>query len=163
MTVPTPSFARWTMISSLLVWLAALTIASAERRHLQRNNNQHHYPRQGGNDVGHTKEAAALRAYNLRKKKRKGLLGKRQKSLAEVLFPGVTPELYKSDEQVFMMTDLVQSKKTVGASSFDSVWQLETSTSTLPAMDQRAFHSTHITLNLWVPCFLFPSSPARSL
>ena len=64
-------------------------------------------------EVGHTAEAAALRNYQLRKKKRKGILGKKEKSLAEVLFPGVAPELYTDNEPVFMMTDLVQSKKTV--------------------------------------------------
>lgn len=63
-------------------------------------------------EVGHTAEAAAIRKYQLRKKKRKGFLQKKEKSLAEVLFPGVAPELYKPKELVFMMTDLVQSKKT---------------------------------------------------
>ena len=68
---------------------------------------------QGVDEVGHTKEAAALRNYQLRKKKRKGLLfRKKEASLADVLFPGVSPELYPYGEEVFMMTDLVQSKKT---------------------------------------------------
>lgn len=62
--------------------------------------------------VSHTAEAARLRNYQLRKKKRKGLLHKRQTTLAQVLFPGVTPETYQDGEDVFMMTELVQSKKT---------------------------------------------------
>ena len=69
----------------------------------------------GHDEVGHTPEAAALRHQQLLKKKRKGLLGRKQKSLAEVLFPGVAPELYTVDEEVVMMTDLVQSKKTVSS------------------------------------------------
>jgi transmembrane 9 superfamily protein 2/4 len=67
---------------------------------------------QGVSEVGHSPEAAALRHYQLRKKKRKGLLRKHEKSLTEVLFPGVTPEVYQDNEDVFMLTDLVQSKKT---------------------------------------------------
>jgi transmembrane 9 superfamily protein 2/4 len=67
---------------------------------------------QGVSEVGHTAEAAALRHYQLRKKKRKGLLRNREADLTEVLFPGVRPELYEPNEDVFMMTDLVQSKKT---------------------------------------------------
>jgi hypothetical protein len=69
--------------------------------------------RRGGQDeVGHTPEAAALRNYQLRKKKRKGLLRKRQADLASVLFPGVSPEIYDKGEEVLMYTDLVNSKKT---------------------------------------------------
>jgi transmembrane 9 superfamily protein 2/4 len=67
---------------------------------------------QGVDEVGHTTKAAALRHYQLRKKKRKGILRKREANLAEVLFPGVAPELYEGAETVFMFTDLVQSKKT---------------------------------------------------
>lgn len=65
----------------------------------------------GVDEVGHTAESAALRHYQLRKKRRKGLF-KREASLAEVLFPGAAPELYEDQEDVFMFTDLVQSKKT---------------------------------------------------
>jgi transmembrane 9 superfamily protein 2/4 len=68
--------------------------------------------REGQDEVGHTPEAAALRKYQLRKKKRKGILRKRESSLASVLFPGVTPELYMPREEVMMYTDLVNSKKT---------------------------------------------------
>jgi hypothetical protein len=57
---------------------------------------------EGVSEVGHSPEAAALRHYQLRKKKRKGLISKREKSLTEVLFPGVTPELYADNEDVFI-------------------------------------------------------------
>ena len=62
--------------------------------------------------VSNTKEAAALRAYKLRSKKRKGLLRKREASLAEVLFPGVAPENYMPNEKVYINADLVDSRKT---------------------------------------------------
>ena len=68
--------------------------------------------RQGQDEVSHTAAAAALRKYQLRKKMRKGILRKRKSDLASVLFPGVTPELYESLEEVLMYTDLVNSKKT---------------------------------------------------
>lgn len=68
--------------------------------------------RQGQDEVSHTAEAAALRKYQLRKKKKKGFLRKRESDLASVLFPGVTPELYMAGEELLMYTDLVNSKKT---------------------------------------------------
>lgn len=68
--------------------------------------------KQGVDEVGHTPEAAALRNYQLRKKKRKGLLRRKSASLTDVLFPGVSPELYVDNEPVFIITELVQSKKT---------------------------------------------------
>jgi transmembrane 9 superfamily protein 2/4 len=68
--------------------------------------------KQGQDEVSHTAEAAALRSYQLRKKKRKGLLRKKETSLADVLFPGVAPELYRNGEDMFIITDTVQSKKT---------------------------------------------------
>lgn len=71
-----------------------------------------HEIRKTHGDVGHTEEAAAIRDFKLRKKKRKGLLRKREASLAEVLFPGVAPEYYQRDEEVFVIADNVQSKKT---------------------------------------------------
>lgn len=66
----------------------------------------------GVSAVGHSVESASLRSYQLRKKKRKGLIRKRKVSLAEVLFPGVRPEVYQAHEDMFVITDLVQSKKT---------------------------------------------------
>ena len=68
--------------------------------------------RQGFDEVGHTNEAALMRDYHLSKKKRKGLLRHKTASLADVLFPGVSPELYLEGEPVFIITELVQSKKT---------------------------------------------------
>eukprot|EP00538_Stauroneis_constricta_P006395 CAMPEP_0119546238 /NCGR_PEP_ID=MMETSP1352-20130426/742_1 /TAXON_ID=265584 /ORGANISM="Stauroneis constricta, Strain CCMP1120" /LENGTH=718 /DNA_ID=CAMNT_0007590917 /DNA_START=50 /DNA_END=2206 /DNA_ORIENTATION=+ len=67
---------------------------------------------EGQDEVGHSENANRMRDFNLRKKKRKGLLRKKQASLASILFPGVTPELYESGESVWMFTDLVTSKKT---------------------------------------------------
>jgi len=67
---------------------------------------------QGVDAVSHTAEAAAMRHYELRKKKRRGLLRRRERDLASILFPGVTPELYREQEEVLMYTDLVNSKKT---------------------------------------------------
>uniref|UniRef100_A0A7S3DNG9 Transmembrane 9 superfamily member n=1 Tax=Entomoneis paludosa TaxID=265537 RepID=A0A7S3DNG9_9STRA len=67
---------------------------------------------QGQDEVSNTAEAAALRAYKLRSKKRKGLLRKREASIAEVLFPGVAPEQYMPGERVFIYADLVDSRKT---------------------------------------------------
>jgi transmembrane 9 superfamily member 2/4 len=67
--------------------------------------------RNGQDEVGHTEEAAALRHYQLRKKK-KGLFRRREADLASVLFPGVSAELFMPKDDVVMYTDLVNSKKT---------------------------------------------------
>jgi transmembrane 9 superfamily protein 2/4 len=74
--------------------------------------NIHALRESGVSQVGHSKEAAAIRNYQLRKKKRKGLIRKREANLAEILFPGVAPELYQFGEDVYIVTDLVTSKKT---------------------------------------------------
>jgi transmembrane 9 superfamily member 2/4 len=68
--------------------------------------------KQGVDEVSNTQEAALLRNYRLRNKKRKGLLIKRDASLASVLFPGVSPQEYNAGEEVWMYADLVESKKT---------------------------------------------------
>ena len=68
--------------------------------------------RKGVDEVSNTAEAALLRNYRLRNKKRKGLIRKREASLAQVLFPGVSPEEYNVGEQIFIYADLVESKKT---------------------------------------------------
>ena len=52
-----------------------------------------------------------MRNYRLRSKKRKGLIRKREASLADVLFPGVSPEEYMDNELVFMCDNLVESRK----------------------------------------------------
>lgn len=62
--------------------------------------------------VGHSSESADLRHYQLRKKKRRGILRKREASLAEILFPGVTPEIYQPNDELYAIADAVQSKKT---------------------------------------------------
>lgn len=66
----------------------------------------------GQDQVSMTKEAAELRSYELRKKKRKGILRKKEASLAQVLFPGASPEEYGDHEPVPAFVELVESKKT---------------------------------------------------
>jgi len=65
----------------------------------------------GFDEVSNTKEAAALRSYRLRSKKRYGVFRKKEKSLADVLFPGVAPEEYESMEPIAIYADLVESRK----------------------------------------------------
>jgi len=68
--------------------------------------------RQGYDEVSNTDEALMLRNYRLRNKKRQGLLRKKATSLSQILFPGVSPEEYTDNEQVWIYADLVDSKKT---------------------------------------------------
>lgn len=68
--------------------------------------------RQGADEVSNTEEAVMLRNYRLRNKKRKGLIRKKEASLSQILFPGVSPEEYEPGEQVWIYADLVESKKT---------------------------------------------------
>lgn len=68
--------------------------------------------RDGQDEISNTEEAVMLRNYRLRNKKKKGLLRKKQASLSQVLFPGVSPEEFESDTQVWINADLVNSKKT---------------------------------------------------
>lgn len=68
--------------------------------------------KQGVDEVSNTEEAAALRNYRLRSKKRKGLLRKKEASLASVLFPGVSPQEYHMGEDLAIYADLVESRKT---------------------------------------------------
>jgi transmembrane 9 superfamily protein 2/4 len=69
--------------------------------------------RQGVDEVSNTEAAIELRNYRLRHKKRKGLLRKKDASLAQILFPGVSAELYENGEPIWMYADLVESKKTM--------------------------------------------------
>jgi transmembrane 9 superfamily protein 2/4 len=66
----------------------------------------------GFDEVSNTPEAAMLRSYRLRNKKLRGIVRKKDSSLANVLFPGASPEDYNPDDQVWMYADLVESKKT---------------------------------------------------
>jgi transmembrane 9 superfamily protein 2/4 len=68
--------------------------------------------RKGVDEVSNTPEAAALRNYRLRNKKTRGIIRKKEASMAQVLFPGVSPEEYSSGEQMWIYTDLVESTKT---------------------------------------------------
>mmetsp|Transcript_124630 Transcript_124630/g.349041 ORF Transcript_124630/g.349041 Transcript_124630/m.349041 type:complete len:752 (+) Transcript_124630:99-2354(+) len=68
--------------------------------------------KKGFDEVSNTAEAAMLRNYRLRNKKRRGMLRKKEASLAAVLFPGASPEEYDDNEQLWMYADLVESKKT---------------------------------------------------
>jgi transmembrane 9 superfamily protein 2/4 len=68
--------------------------------------------REGFDEVSNTNEALMLRNYRLRNKKKLGLLRKKEASLSQVLFPGVSPEEYVPSEQVWIYADLVDSKKT---------------------------------------------------
>mmetsp|Transcript_12565 Transcript_12565/g.26122 ORF Transcript_12565/g.26122 Transcript_12565/m.26122 type:complete len:722 (-) Transcript_12565:415-2580(-) len=66
----------------------------------------------GVDSVSNTPESAELRSYELKKKKTRGILRKREKSLASILFPGASPEEYAPNEQVPVLVDLVESRKT---------------------------------------------------
>jgi transmembrane 9 superfamily protein 2/4 len=66
----------------------------------------------GFDEVGYTKEANMLRQYRLRNKKKKGILRKKESSIAQILFPGVSPEDYNPGEQIWILAGLVESKKT---------------------------------------------------
>ena len=68
--------------------------------------------RKGVDEISNTPEAAMLRNYRLRNKKKKGLIRKKEVSLSQILFPGVSPEDYLQGEQVWIYADLVESKKT---------------------------------------------------
>ena len=66
----------------------------------------------GQDDVSMTKEAAELRSYELRKKKKKGLFRRKEASLAQVLFPGASPEEYSEREPVPSFVEQAESKRT---------------------------------------------------
>ena len=68
--------------------------------------------RKGVDEISNTAEAAMLRNYRLRNKKRKGLIRKKEASLSQILFPGVSPEEYMPGERIWIYADLVESKKT---------------------------------------------------
>jgi Endomembrane protein 70 len=89
-------------------------LSMSERKQVQKAEKDRYVEmrRQGQDEVSDTADAAALRNYRLRNKKRQGLLRRKQTSLAQVLFPGVSPNSYRKGELLFVLTDLAQSKKT---------------------------------------------------
>eukprot|EP00986_Skeletonema_menzelii_P012542 scaffold6954_cov144-Skeletonema_menzelii.AAC.3 len=109
----------------LLVLFAAAPICSAspkskekvsyqERKRIEREKaiKFENLKAAGQDDVSMTKEAAELRSYELRKKKKKGLFRRKEASLAQVLFPGVSPEEYSDNEPIPAFVELVDSEKT---------------------------------------------------
>eukprot|EP00980_Cylindrotheca_fusiformis_P003947 scaffold871_cov130-Cylindrotheca_fusiformis.AAC.24 len=66
----------------------------------------------GKDEVSNTREAKLMRDYRLRNKKKRGVFRKKEASLAQILFPGVSPEDYESGERIWIYTDLVESRLT---------------------------------------------------
>lgn len=64
----------------------------------------------GFDEVSNTKESQMLRNYKLQSKKRT-FLRRKERSIADVLFPGVSPEEYKDNEPIAVYADLVESRK----------------------------------------------------
>ena len=94
--------------------VAGQRLSRTERKQVQKAEKDRYIEmrRQGQDEVSDTADAAALRNYRLRNKKRKGLLRRKQTTLAQVLFPGVSPNSYRAGELLFILTDLAESKKT---------------------------------------------------
>jgi hypothetical protein len=67
--------------------------------------------RQGVDTVSHTVEVNALHHYVLRKNKRKGLFGKQEANLSDVLFPRIGPRNYQPGEEIVAYTKYVASKR----------------------------------------------------
>ncbi|GAX26147.1 hypothetical protein FisN_18Hh263 [Fistulifera solaris] len=65
----------------------------------------------GADEVSNTEESIALRNYKLKNKKRKGLIRKREATLADILFPGVAAQDYVIGEPIAVYTDVVESRK----------------------------------------------------
>lgn len=66
---------------------------------------------QGADEVSNTPQAKVLREYRLRNKKQTGFFRKKKTSLANVLFPGVSPDEYTDGERIAIYADLVESRK----------------------------------------------------
>jgi transmembrane 9 superfamily member 2/4 len=63
-------------------------------------------------EVSNSEEAIKMREYKLRNKKMKGIFRKsRSASLADVLFPSVSPDEYLGPEPIAVYADLVESRK----------------------------------------------------
>ena len=103
-----------TRTGSSLVGKKTVSLNRSERKSLAKQEAARYVElrKQGVDEVSNTEEAAALRNYRLRSKKRKGLLRKKEASLASVLFPGVSPQEYQPGEELVMYADLVESRKT---------------------------------------------------
>lgn len=81
---------------------------------------------EGADLVSNTAEAARLRAYKLRKRKKRGILKKKEATLAQILFPGVSPEDYNEFEQVWIYADQIWSPKDpVPFDVYDMPWYKE--------------------------------------
>eukprot|EP00978_Attheya_sp_CCMP212_P032262 scaffold125091_cov53-Attheya_sp.AAC.1 len=81
-------------------------VAETRERYIRLNE-------KGTDEVSNTDQAVALRNYQLRKKKMKGVIRKKEVTPAQVLiFPGVSPEEYDLNEEVPIFAELVESKKT---------------------------------------------------
>lgn len=89
------------------------TLNRKERKELRdAERSKYKAMRDGGVDiVSNTKDSIALRNYKLRNKKRRGIIRKRDASLAEVLFPGVAAVDYKPQEPIAVYVDLVESRR----------------------------------------------------
>ena len=115
-----PTMMRILLLSLLLASASDVTLAKkkgptrAEKKVAQKEKavKMANMKAAGQDQVSMTKEAAELRSYELRKKKRKGLLKRREASLAQVLFPGASPEEYNESEPIPAFVELVESKKT---------------------------------------------------
>jgi len=114
-----PAFAARQPISATLSDKTAQKIEQGKRLSLRersevKNAEKARYielRQKGVDEVSNTAEAAALRNYRLRNKKRGGVFRKKEKSLGDVLFPGVSPEEYADDEPIAVYADLVESRK----------------------------------------------------
>ena len=67
--------------------------------------------KEGADMISNTKEAAALRSYELRKKKTRGIIRKREKPISSILFPGMAPEEYNKNELVPINVELVRAAR----------------------------------------------------
>ena len=79
-------------------------VAKAEKKNYQELR------KQGVDEVSNTAEAAKMRAYKLRKRKRTGILKRKEATMTQILFPGASPEDYDPEEQIWIYADQIWSK-----------------------------------------------------
>ena len=103
-----------TRTGSSLTGRKASTLSRAEKKQFAKAEAAKYLElrKQGIDEVSNTEEAAALRNYRLRGKKKRGILRKKDASLASVLFPGVSPQQYEMGDDIAVYADLVESRKT---------------------------------------------------